>query len=138
MDSSTTGTATTSADGSQVTPTVPSPTESAGCEPHGDHWHCDGPAETSSEGDEDASVSETPTEPSPTESVGCEPHGDHWHCEGPVETGMTIISIESGAMTFFLDGFSNLSNYAGAAGRIRSDVKMFAGVVAVAAAACYV
>lgn len=24
-----------------------SPTESTGCEPHGDHWHCDGPAETS-------------------------------------------------------------------------------------------
>jgi hypothetical protein len=30
----------------------PSPTESIGCEPHGDHWHCEGPrepAETSSE-----------------------------------------------------------------------------------------
>ncbi|KFY23802.1 hypothetical protein V493_05618 [Pseudogymnoascus sp. VKM F-4281 (FW-2241)] len=24
----------------------PSPTESAGCEPHGDHWHCEGPAST--------------------------------------------------------------------------------------------
>lgn len=24
----------------------PSPTESVGCEPHGDHWHCDGPAPT--------------------------------------------------------------------------------------------
>ena len=23
---------------------APSPTESVGCEPHGDHWHCDGPA----------------------------------------------------------------------------------------------
>ncbi|KAF7532914.1 hypothetical protein G7054_g7532 [Neopestalotiopsis clavispora] len=23
-----------------------SPTESVGCEPHGDHWHCDGPAST--------------------------------------------------------------------------------------------
>ena len=22
----------------------PSPTASAGCEPHGDHWHCEGPA----------------------------------------------------------------------------------------------
>ena len=22
----------------------PRPTESVGCEPHGDHWHCDGPA----------------------------------------------------------------------------------------------
>ena len=25
-------------------PATPSPTESAGCEPHGDHWHCDRPA----------------------------------------------------------------------------------------------
>ena len=25
-------------------PTAPSPTESVGCEAHGDHWHCDGPA----------------------------------------------------------------------------------------------
>ena len=24
----------------------PSPVESVGCEPHGDHWHCDGPAST--------------------------------------------------------------------------------------------
>lgn len=27
---------------------APSPTESVGCEPHGDHWHCDGPASASS------------------------------------------------------------------------------------------
>ncbi|KAK3309429.1 uncharacterized protein B0T15DRAFT_515472 [Chaetomium strumarium] len=26
---------------------APSPTESVGCEPHGDHWHCEGPRETS-------------------------------------------------------------------------------------------
>ncbi|KAK0739363.1 hypothetical protein B0T21DRAFT_362482 [Apiosordaria backusii] len=25
---------------------APSPTESVGCEPHGDHWHCDGPRPT--------------------------------------------------------------------------------------------
>lgn len=25
---------------------APSPTESTGCEPHGDHWHCDAPVET--------------------------------------------------------------------------------------------
>jgi hypothetical protein len=24
----------------------PSPAESVGCEPHGNHWHCDGPAST--------------------------------------------------------------------------------------------
>lgn len=33
---------------SNATPAVPSPTESVGCEPHGDHWHCDGPRETGS------------------------------------------------------------------------------------------
>ncbi|KAI1206122.1 uncharacterized protein F4807DRAFT_238144 [Annulohypoxylon truncatum] len=27
---------------------APSPTESVGCEPHGDHWHCDGAVVTSS------------------------------------------------------------------------------------------
>lgn len=61
---------------------MPSPTESTGCEPHGDHWHCDGPAETGSTAASTSSIM-----PSPTESVGCEPHGDHWHCDGPAETG---------------------------------------------------
>lgn len=52
----TTAAATTSAaeeeadDSSSVDP-GPSPTESEGCEPHGDHWHCDGPAETGAEDD---------------------------------------------------------------------------------------
>lgn len=58
----------------------PSPTESVGCEPHGDHWHCEGPAETGAAGkdaDEDDESSVDPG-PSPTASVGCEPHGDHW------------------------------------------------------------
>lgn len=35
---------------------MPSPTESVGCEPHGDHWHCDGPAETGSAGGEEGSA----------------------------------------------------------------------------------
>jgi len=26
---------------------MPSPTESIGCEPYNDHWHCDAPAKTS-------------------------------------------------------------------------------------------
>ncbi|KAL1976350.1 hypothetical protein VTN31DRAFT_2632 [Thermomyces dupontii] len=60
----------------------PSPTESVGCEPHGDHWHCDGPAPTTS-----SSETTGVLPPSPTESVGCEPHGDHWHCDGPRPTG---------------------------------------------------
>ncbi|KAH6636144.1 hypothetical protein F5144DRAFT_167273 [Chaetomium tenue] len=91
---------------------APSPTESIGCEPHGDHWHCEGPrppAATTSEpttspppavitttttttaaADDDHDDHSHPDEagtaslaPSPTESIGCEPHGDHWHCEGP-------------------------------------------------------
>ncbi|KAI9041890.1 uncharacterized protein KD926_006436 [Aspergillus affinis] len=73
----------------------PSPTASVGCEPHGDHWHCEGPAtdaaatvtSVSSE-----SEAETPAVPSPTESVGCEPHGDHWHCDGPASAEATATS----------------------------------------------
>ncbi|BDD58799.1 hypothetical protein MPDQ_007553 [Monascus purpureus] len=61
----------------------PSPTASVGCEPHGDHWHCDGPATPTS-----VSSIITPAVPSPTESVGCEPHGDHWHCDGPASTSV--------------------------------------------------
>ncbi|KXX74864.1 hypothetical protein MMYC01_206704 [Madurella mycetomatis] len=89
----------------------PSPTESIGCEPHGDHWHCEGPRPPSTssapppvvtataapeptttaagDGDDDEGTEHTDApgtgslEPSPTESIGCEPHGDHWHCEGP-------------------------------------------------------
>ncbi|KAI1471674.1 uncharacterized protein F4812DRAFT_455781 [Daldinia caldariorum] len=64
----------------------PSPTASVGCHPHGDHWHCDGPASATSlvtlSGTESSEVSQT-LAPSPTESVGCHPHGDHWHCDGP-------------------------------------------------------
>lgn len=56
----------------------PSPTASVGCKPHGDHWHCDGPATGAA-----TATTELSLAPSPTESVGCEPHGDHWHCDGP-------------------------------------------------------
>lgn len=34
----------------------PSPTESVGCHPHGDHWHCDGPASTTAGGEETSPV----------------------------------------------------------------------------------
>ncbi|CAO1604223.1 hypothetical protein XANCAGTX0491_007787 [Xanthoria calcicola] len=68
----------------------PSPTASVGCEPHGDHWHCDGPraagvATTTSAAVAAAQDEETatPSFPPPTESVGCEAHGDHYHCAGP-------------------------------------------------------
>ncbi|KAK0119409.1 hypothetical protein ONS95_010861 [Cadophora gregata] len=46
MAALTTGSANATASGSVTL--APSPTESVGCEPHGDHWHCDGPAVTSS------------------------------------------------------------------------------------------
>ncbi|KKK12835.1 hypothetical protein ARAM_001182 [Aspergillus rambellii] len=80
----------------------PSPTESVGCKPHGDHWHCDGPASstavaisTHSHGDNDDEATITPTAPSPMESVGCEPHGDHWHCDGPAETSASATSTST-------------------------------------------
>ncbi|XMA09251.1 hypothetical protein WAI453_002042 [Rhynchosporium graminicola] len=57
----------------------PSRTESLGCEPHGDHWHCNVPTATTG-------ASSVTIAPSPTESVGCESHGDHWHCDGPAVT----------------------------------------------------
>ncbi|KAI9150180.1 hypothetical protein HJFPF1_09935 [Paramyrothecium foliicola] len=83
----------------QSTDLAPSPTESIGCEPHGDHWHCDGPRETvggpvetspaaeddhdHDHDDDDHAAGSGSLAPSPTQSVGCEPHGDHWHCDGP-------------------------------------------------------
>ncbi|KAI0851916.1 hypothetical protein F5Y00DRAFT_258872 [Daldinia vernicosa] len=77
----------------------PSPTASVGCHPHGDHWHCDGPASST------ASVTISSTHnnktsktlaPSPTESIGCEPHGDHWHCDAPASaTASATTSVTS-------------------------------------------
>ncbi|KAK4166329.1 hypothetical protein QBC43DRAFT_332558 [Cladorrhinum sp. PSN259] len=94
----------------------PSPTESVGCVPHGDHWDCEGarvtadvttatgpalttaPTTTAHHDDDDHDHSDDehddPTgtgsiKPSPTESYGCEAHGDHWHCEGHVTVSPT-------------------------------------------------
>lgn len=85
----------------------PSPTESVGCEPHGDHWHCDGPRVTDASAvttathdhdDEDHDHSATGVlPPSPTESVDCEPHGDHWHCDGPRSTLNTGAGVDANA-----------------------------------------
>ncbi|OGE46931.1 hypothetical protein PENARI_c086G04173 [Penicillium arizonense] len=91
----------------------PSPSASIGCEPHGDHWHCDGPASTTtalgsstaseveatttSAATSTTSATVTPTLPSPTESVGFEPHKDHWHCDGPVETSSSSASASASA-----------------------------------------
>ncbi|KAI8689407.1 hypothetical protein LRP88_14185 [Fusarium phalaenopsidis] len=89
---------------------APSPTESVGCEPHGDHWHCEAarttlatakaPATTDEEDhddhDHEAGESEA-LAPSPTESVGCEPHGDHWHCEA---ARTSVAEVDAKTTTF--------------------------------------
>ncbi|KAL8655784.1 MAG: hypothetical protein Q9210_000672 [Variospora velana] len=94
-----------------VTPTFPAPTESVGCEAHGDHYDCSGPAnaavtatpaaEAAAEGGEDDDhehEGETPSSPPPTESVGCEAHGDHYHCSGPASAAQaTAPPTTSGA-----------------------------------------
>ncbi|KAL8848336.1 MAG: hypothetical protein Q9221_006639 [Calogaya cf. arnoldii] len=74
----------------------PSPTASVGCEPHGDHWHCDGPkaagVATTTSAVAAAAQDEgtgTPSLLPPTESVGCEVHGDHYHCAGPANSAAT-------------------------------------------------
>ncbi|KFY56278.1 hypothetical protein V496_06723 [Pseudogymnoascus sp. VKM F-4515 (FW-2607)] len=41
---------------------APSPTESIGCEPHGDHWHCEGPRSTTSGG---AGITSAPSSTAP-------------------------------------------------------------------------
>ncbi|KAF2183783.1 hypothetical protein K469DRAFT_710151 [Zopfia rhizophila CBS 207.26] len=72
----------------------PSLTESVGCEPHGDHWHCPSgvpepttpPAVTASEShDHDDDDHTIPL----TASGACEPHGDHWHCSSGVSEPLT-------------------------------------------------
>ncbi|KAH7129883.1 hypothetical protein B0J13DRAFT_610973 [Dactylonectria estremocensis] len=100
---------------------APSPTESWGCEPHGDHYHCSGAVATLSTVVTSAAVSDaaaTTTEAhddeddhdhssgtgtiaaSPTESYGCEPHGDHWHCDGArATTGSSDATIAASAST---------------------------------------
>ncbi|KAL2131225.1 hypothetical protein VTI74DRAFT_5402 [Chaetomium olivicolor] len=107
---------------------APSPTESVGCEPHGDHWHCQGPRVTSAPADAAAttgaavatssashdedhhdhtedhdhhtdSAGTASLKPSPTESYGCEPHGDHWHCEGPRTASSSAASTLVTAIT---------------------------------------
>lgn len=104
---------TTAAEEEEETESLPpSPTASLGCEPHGDHWHCDGPAATGSSSSlitvTSASATATVTShtdeagteslaPSPTESVGCEPHGDHWHCDGPAGTSSSAATGTSTA-----------------------------------------
>ncbi|KAH8201624.1 hypothetical protein TruAng_004230 [Truncatella angustata] len=105
---------------------APSPTESVGCEPHEDHWHCDGPVSTSSatftttvsgsaatittatstssehHDEEEHSAGTGSLAPSPTESVGCESHGDHWHCDSPASTSgsnSAVITTSGSAAT---------------------------------------
>ncbi|KAH8667671.1 hypothetical protein BGZ60DRAFT_528959 [Tricladium varicosporioides] len=79
---------------------APSPTNSMGCEPHGDHWHCSAPRTSTGVAAVVTSISshvyETGTgtlKPSPTNSVGCAAHGDHWHCSAPVSATVTATGI---------------------------------------------
>ncbi|KAK2039380.1 hypothetical protein LZ31DRAFT_558846 [Colletotrichum somersetense] len=93
---------------------APSLTESWGCQPHGDHWHCDGARSTTAapyttvvpvskslftpisiatvttdhdhDHDHSAATGSYTLAPSPTESFGCEAHNDHWHCVGRIDT----------------------------------------------------
>ncbi|KAF1844894.1 uncharacterized protein K460DRAFT_354764 [Cucurbitaria berberidis CBS 394.84] len=68
----------------------------AGCEPHGDHWHCPSgvaeptappavttptPAVTTSHSHNDDDDDE---HDHPATASTCEPHGDHWHCPSGV------------------------------------------------------
>ncbi|KFH46075.1 hypothetical protein ACRE_030440 [Hapsidospora chrysogenum ATCC 11550] len=53
----------------------PAPTESYGCEPHGDHWHCDGPAtatSTPTEGSDEATGTDDSSEPTGTGGVAAQ------------------------------------------------------------------
>ncbi|KAL8965874.1 MAG: hypothetical protein Q9183_003642 [Haloplaca sp. 2 TL-2023] len=77
----------------------PSPTESVGCEPHGDHWHCEGPAAVPQTAAPVVASSAEDPGPSPTESVGCVPHEDHWDCEGPVAAGQTAAPVTGATPT---------------------------------------
>ncbi|KAJ5159110.1 uncharacterized protein N7500_008761 [Penicillium coprophilum] len=115
----------------------PSPTASVGCEPHGDHWHCDGPASTAvsvtsttSEVVVSTSTQVTPTMPSPTESVGCEPHNDHWHCDGPAETASASASASGSASA---SASTSSGDEEGGAGAVGVHVFLLVGLSLVAA-----
>ncbi|EAQ93781.1 predicted protein [Chaetomium globosum CBS 148.51] len=140
---------------------APSPTESYGCEPHGDHWHCEGartattaadavtttgaPATTSAAHDHDHDEDEDEDDdhdhtdaagtgalaPSPTESYGCEPHGDHWHCEGAITASATAPPAGTGAQ----DAAATSSTSTAAAPHFEVAGLGFAGIAAVAAMA---
>ncbi|KAL2291482.1 hypothetical protein FJTKL_12874 [Diaporthe vaccinii] len=88
---------------------APSPTESVGCEPHGDHArHCDILAtavSTSSDvvatttAHEDSEASSNATlPPSPTGRGECSGHVYHWHCDIPA-TATASVSTETAAAT---------------------------------------
>ncbi|KAM0269057.1 hypothetical protein ACHAQH_009835 [Verticillium albo-atrum] len=76
----------------------PSPTASTGCEPHGDHWHCEAAVETGAQVTTAAASASVHPDlpPQPTQSVGCEPHGDHWHCEGPAPAAGSNATTSAG------------------------------------------
>ncbi|KXJ97037.1 hypothetical protein Micbo1qcDRAFT_155780 [Microdochium bolleyi] len=120
---------------------APSPTESIGCEPHGDHWHCDGPATSSAAGVGAATTSSKShadaagtgsLPPSPTASVGCQPHGDHWHCDGPASTTASNAAI-SGTSSTVRPSASTTAPAAGAGSVVVNGAAIVGGLLAAVA-----
>ncbi|KAF0324114.1 hypothetical protein GQ607_008544 [Colletotrichum asianum] len=134
---------------------APSPTESYGCEPHINHWHCEGARATTgaAEGttlstavaatttatedhdDDDHDHSGTGVlPPSPTESAECVAHSDHWHCEGPASTaaaGNATVTTTTAATT----GTDAAATSASGAAATSTDVPAGAARVGFGAAA---
>ncbi|KAL9003958.1 MAG: hypothetical protein Q9188_003207 [Gyalolechia gomerana] len=93
-----------------ATPPFPPPTESVGCEAHGEHYDCSGPTNTAAtatstataaaegeDGQDHNHEGATPSFPPPTPSVGCVTHGDHYDCAGPANTAATATSTATAA-----------------------------------------
>ncbi|KAG4420111.1 hypothetical protein IFR04_006770 [Cadophora malorum] len=114
---------------------APSPTESVGCVPHGDHWDCDAPASAVTTGSGTATAVVT-LAPSPTESIGCEPHGDHWDCEGPAVTSSAVAGGAANGTTSAALSATPSQTFVPSSGVVvkGSSVVTFAGVFALAVA----
>merc|ERR1711939_1233790 len=97
----------------------PAPTESIGCVPHDDHWHCEGPATGVSASAASVVSTSASLPPSPTASVGCEPHGDHWHCDGPATAaGAASNTAEESAAAATFTGAADRMAAGGVAGAV--------------------
>ncbi|KAI5855283.1 hypothetical protein BZA05DRAFT_442952 [Tricharina praecox] len=98
----------------------PSPTESANCVSHGDHWDCPtasgsaamssatGHADDHDDHDDHASGSHS-AGPSPTESVGCVSHGNHWDCDGPRESASGAVGSAASSAAAVATGAAGMN-----------------------------